>query len=72
MSGIQTTNGKAFEYACLRALYGALSGSQDVSIEQTAPLETAEKFYTDAPDIFKDKLNQAANAAVRVIIRLEP
>jgi hypothetical protein len=72
MSSIQTTNGKAFEYACIRALYDALSGSQSVTIEQTAPLETAEKFYIHAPDIFKDKLDKAANAAVRAIIRLEP
>ena len=54
MSGIQTTNGKAFEYACLRVLYDALSASQDVSIEHTAPLETAEKFCTDAKGIEGD------------------
>jgi len=28
MSGIQTRNGKAFEYACILALYNALKDSQ--------------------------------------------
>lgn len=72
MSGIQTNNGKAFEFACLDALYNALSGSQDVTIEHTAPLETAQNFFNNASVPLRDKLIKAANAAVRVVIRLEP
>jgi len=72
MSGIQTSNGKAFEYACVLALYNTLSGSQEVNIEKTAPLETAQRFYSETSDALKTKLNKAASAAARVIIRLEP
>jgi len=72
MSGIQTSNGKAFEYACVLALYNALRGSQEVNIEKNAPLETAQRFYNETSDALKSKLNKAANAAARVIIRLEP
>jgi hypothetical protein len=72
MSGIQTNNGKAFEYACLQMLYGSLSASQNVSIETTPQLETARNFFLGASDILRDKLVKAASAAARVVIRLEP
>jgi len=72
MSGIQTNNGKAFEYACLQALYNSLSASQDVAIETTPQLETARNFFFGALDGLRDKLIKAASAAARVVIRLEP
>ena len=41
----QTKNGKAFEYACLIAMYNLLSFSQDVEIQVTPQLETAKNFF---------------------------
>ena len=72
MSGMQTRNGKAFGYACLNAVYKTLSASQDVVIETTKQLETAHNLYTNAPNSLRSSLDEAANAASRVVIRLEP
>ena len=65
-------NGKAFEYACLQSLYDSLSPTQDVSIEDTLQLDTAKKFFFSFSDDVREKFILAANAASRVIIRLEP
>jgi hypothetical protein len=72
VSGIQTTYGKAYEYACLLSLYNTLSSTQEVIVETSPQLETACGFYEAVTHELRSKLNQAANAAVRVIIRLEP
>ena len=72
VSGIQTSYGKAFEYACLRSLYDAFSPSQDVFIEDTPQLETAHQAFLAIPDGLNGKLILAADAATRVITRLEP
>lgn len=68
----QLDNGKAFEYACLEALYRALKEYGEVSIEPSAPLETAKGKYLDLPKDTQNNLTDAANAATRVISRLEP
>lgn len=72
MSAIQTNNGKAFEYACLKSLYERLSISEDVSIADSRQYNTAKQFYDNTPPALRLKLDQAANAATRIIIRLEP
>jgi hypothetical protein len=72
MSGKQVNNGKAFEYACLDSLYRALSPAQDVLVEQTPQLDTTKHSYHNVHVSLRDKLDKAANAAARVIIRLEP
>lgn len=72
MSGIQTQNGKAFEYACLMSLYNMLSADQQVEIVNSAPLVTAQTSYNSLSNGMKNNLTRAANAAARVIIRLEP
>ena len=72
MGSIQTKNGKAFEYACLDSLFTSLSPTQDVSIENTAQLETARQAFLATSDEFQDKLIRAASAATRVVTRLEP
>ena len=72
MNGIQTRNGKAFEYACLNSMYLSLSASQDVRIEMTKQLDNACDLYTRASDSLKENLDEAAAAAIRVVIRLEP
>lgn len=71
-SGIQTSNGKAFEYACVLALYNALSGMQMLEIVESVQLLTAKELYEAIDDKMKESLNAASRAAVRVIQRLEP
>lgn len=72
MSGIQTSNGKAFEYACLLALYNTLQTIEDVTIEDSPQMRTAKNLYNNMSDNSQNELLRAANAAARVIIRLEP
>jgi len=72
MGQIQVNNGKAFEYACLDSLYISLSPDQDVNIVSTPQLETAHQAFLAASEVMRDKLIRAANAATRVVKRLEP
>lgn len=71
-SGIQTSNGKAFEYACVLGLYEALKETQAVEIEESPQLLTAKGLYEAIDDKMKESLDAASRAAVRVIQRLEP
>ncbi len=70
--GIQTANGKAFEYACVLGLYNELSPIQKIEIEDSPQLQTALSLYCGMNEKMKETLDQAASAAVRVIRRLEP
>jgi len=72
MGRIQVSNGKAFEYACLDSIFKTLSHMQDVRIESTPQLDTAQQAFIDASDEMRERLVKAANAATRVITRLEP
>ena len=72
MGNIQVKNGKAFEYACLNSLYTSLLPNQEVIIENTPQLETARNALLGASDEMYEMLVLAANAATRVITRLEP
>lgn len=72
MPGLQTANGKAFEYACLLALYNSLQANEDVTIEDSPQMRTARNLYSNMPTDNQEQLLRAANAAARVIIRLEP
>lgn len=69
---IQTNLGKAFEYACLQSLYNSLSGTQQVVVEHNSSLEIARERYQNASYTMQNKMNLGANAATRVILRLEP
>lgn len=71
MAGKQTELGKAFEYACVKALYDMYAGVEDVEIKDSAPVRTAEAFYNAAGEKQVD-FDNGAKAAVRVIDRLEP
>lgn len=68
----QTQKGKAFEYACLKALNAYLSEKQEVVVEETATLHTAKEFYSELSEKTVEKMDKAANAAVKIILRLEP
>ena len=70
--GIQTRNGKAFEYACLQSLNNALSGTQEVVIEQNSALEVAMEKYHGSSEERRNNMDLGADAATRVILRLEP
>jgi hypothetical protein len=74
MSLSQTEYGKAYEYACLLSLKNALSmrGVRIVTIRSMA-YETALSAYEKAEREKKSaNLIKAADAAIRVIMRLEP
>ena len=68
----QTRKGKAFEYACLKALKNSLEGTQLIVVEDTAALQTACQFYEESDKITIAKMDKAAQAAERIITRLEP
>lgn len=68
----QTQRGKAFEYACLYALKQSLEINQEVIIEKSAALDVALNFYSQLNDKLSANLKSAAQAAVRIILRLEP
>lgn len=72
MPGTQTANGKAFEYACLMALYETLRLREEITIEDSPQMRTARKLFQTMCEENKNELVRAANAAARVIIRLEP
>ena len=69
---IQTKNGKAFEYATLLSLQMHLENRQPVTIQHTAALETAQQFYQNANDDLRADMDSAANAAIRVLLKMEP
>lgn len=70
---IQTKLGKAFEFACLQSLYYQLSNHQSVIIEETSALANARNSYNyDADVLMNRKMNEGADAATRLIFRLEP
>lgn len=68
----QTENGKAFEYACLKALFDKLSPSQPISIITTPQYETAKNFFSLIDSEMRENLYKAALRASEIIIRLEP
>lgn len=70
--GIQTANGKAFEYACVLALFEELHVEQEIVVEESPQLYTAKKLYEGSDKILKKSLISAAKAAIRVVKRLEP
>lgn len=71
-SGIQTTYGKAFEFACVISLQEALGENQQVTIEESPQLISARNDYLSVAEKMKTELLLAADAAVRVVKRLEP
>lgn len=71
MAVSQTDLGKAFEYACVDALYRRYKDVQAVEIEETPQMRTARTKYETVGQKKQD-LAEAADAAVRIIERLEP
>ncbi len=70
-----TEYGKAYEYACLISIKEHLSHKTDgdIAIQESDALQTAKAAFEKAEkEGLSDKLVKAANAAARVILRLEP
>lgn len=70
---IQSKNGKAFEYACLSAFKEFLNNADNnVEIIYVDAVNIAQNDYESLKIELKNKMDKAAMAAVRVIVRLEP
>lgn len=70
---IQSTNGKAFEYACLIAFKEYLNiSNNNVEILYVDAVNIAQKDYESLNMDLRVKMDKAAMAAVRIIVRLEP
>lgn len=75
MALTNTEYGKAYEYACLMSLREYLSGrtSGNITVLASDAFRTAQASFDKAErEGLSENLVQAANAAARVIIRLEP
>ena len=75
MAGNQTNNGKAFEYACLKAIcdtFGREAREDAVTVEDSPQLRTARNHYAEMSAEKRRAMDAAAKAAIRVITRLEP
>lgn len=69
---IQTIQGKAFEYACLKALHDNLNNEQEVIIEDTDAYLIAKGFYEVLSNSQAENMRKGASAFVKIIKRLEP
>lgn len=66
----QTSNGKAFEYACLMAFYEELNTNNNCQIVEDNSLLKAKQFYEALPD--KTPYILGSKAAIRFLTRVEP
>lgn len=68
----QTELGKAFEYACIDALYKRYTIGQAVVVKESPQMRTARAYYEKLAEQQQMDLLAAAAAAVRIIEQLEP
>lgn len=71
-SGKQTETGKAFEYACAMAIVDRKRNIEAAELRESPQLATARRCYSYLQSIHKNEYQQGAEAAVRIIERLEP
>lgn len=71
-SGKQTETGKAFEYACAYAIAERKQDIAAVELRESPQLASARRFFSYLKSIDKNEYQQAADAAVKIIERLEP
>ncbi len=72
MSTTQTERGKAFEYACLKALNIHLKDFQETEIVQTSALKVAEKFYNGLNENIRHNLDLGALSTIKILAGMEP
>ncbi len=68
----QTERGKAFEFACLKAIHEKYYENQKIVLVDTTSLKSARIFYEEASPELQKKMDLAAEAGLRIIERLEP
>lgn len=66
----QTSNGKAFEYACLKAFYDELNTGNNCFIVEDQFLAKAKEFFDALPD--KTPYILGARATIKFLLRVEP
>lgn len=71
-SGRQTKAGKAFEYACLSALFRKYSSAQPVEVVYSPQLKTAKGCYSQVNGVERNRLDRAAAAGINMLDLLEP
>lgn len=69
---IQTTNGKAFEYALLLEFYQRLKVLTSVSIKENEPYKTAKGFFDSFVEKEQDIFRITASTAINFLIDIEP
>lgn len=72
MNGIQTQNGKAFEYACLKAVRDVLQQSHTVEADENAAYQTAKSSYEKLSSPEQGRMYAAARSATKILLALEP
>ena len=70
--GKQTEQGKAFEYACVNAIYEKYKDFQVIEVEESRQMKTAKGFFEGLDRMKRYNLMLAAKSAVRIIEKLEP
>lgn len=68
----QTSNGKAFEYACVIALEQKIKNSRPVNIEINSSMNIAKSFFEALPTEEQTKMTKAALAGAEPLIKAEP
>lgn len=72
-NGIQTIQGKAFEYACLNSFVQKLrKENKSIQISESKAYKTAFDSFNQLSDEEKNVYNLAAETAVKIIFPLEP
>lgn len=72
MMGKQTEQGKAFEYACVTAIYEKYKATQVIEVEESQQMKTARRFFDGLDRMKRYNLMLAAKSAIRIIEKLEP
>lgn len=71
-SGQQTKTGKAFEYACANVLLHKYQSSTTVTLVESPQMKTARSAFELLSASEQKKYLQGAEAAIRIVDRLEP
>lgn len=66
-TGIQTSNGKAFEYACVIALCEQLDYGQEIIVVQSPQMDTAKRLYEEMDDEMKSSVHSISECRGSVI-----
>lgn len=68
----QTTQGKAYEYACLMAVYQAANSVRTVIVVHNSSLGVAENAWGNLTDQLRRNMGLSARSGVEVLLKMEP